>query len=71
MVHTRTYTHTHTYTAAGDISLNPKWPWIETMQLRCTTPHLDCVCVSSCFVFLLGVSHIVLSVLVLQGIVDV
>lgn len=55
--------HTHTHTAAGDISFNPEYPWIDTMQLRCTTPLADCVCicVRVPVLFIVGVSDIVLS----------
>lgn len=42
------YTHTHAHTAAGDISFNPEWPRIETMQLRRTTPLFHSVCVCVC-----------------------
>lgn len=44
----RTLTHTRTHTHSC-WRYNPACPWIETVQLRCTTPLLHCVLVPVLF----------------------
>lgn len=49
---TRTYTHSYTHARTHTHSCwryNPACPWIETVQLRCTTPLLHCVLVPVLF----------------------